>query len=313
MGRDRAVVELVLRSPQRTLAHMTSTPGTTFGITLGTTHGDVVRSRHPASSTLASRWQRTPAFLMLLALSMAMRPGEMAGADAVVIEASTPMPSASGMGTKAYEPTPTELPFTNRITEKPISFESGADMPKPENESEEQWRKEQAEMKAEQAKCIPIASYSLAAAAGQFVGWSGILRGASFDQTTGRTTWTIQHTYFDGMEDLAMHIVSLYGAGDFQVVLPGDHRDIRLLSLVLTYGPVTVPANSLPMITAAYVRTWDWGLFTFMDYGVDRSNAQWTRLRTMKPEEIYKPFPDRDYYVARLGQRPAAGPASAGK
>jgi len=90
-----------------------------------------------------------------------------------------------------------------------------------------------------------------------------------------------------------MQVVSLYGAGDFVVAIPGEHAQLALLSLIRVYG----------LVRADYARTWDWGLFTFMDYGLDRSNPVWVHMRTVLPSDIYSFRPDQAYYEARLGHR----------
>lgn len=40
-------------------------------------------------------------------------------------------------------------------------------------------------------------------------------------------------------------------------------------------------------MTAEYVRAWDWGLFTFMDYGTDKTNPKWRALRHLDGPDVY--------------------------
>ena len=83
----------------------------------------------------------------------------------------------------------------------------------------------------------------------------------------------------------------------------GTGHKIKRLSLARVYGKVAKQEGNIPQVACDYVRLWDWGLFTFMDYGKDKSNPKWVALRKVKPEDSYSSDPDRDYYEQRLGTR----------
>ena len=104
-----------------------------------------------------------------------------------------------------------------------------------------------------------------------------------------------------------MQVVSIYGAGDFEAIISADITSIPLLSLVRVYGKVSKGAGGIPEIRPDYVRTWDWGLFTFMDYGLDKTNEAWLKLRKIKGDAVYSSRPDKRFYEERLGER---GPVS---
>ena len=131
------------------------------------------------------------------------------------------------------------------------------------------------------------------------------MRDVSFDEETEKTTILVEHKYFDGLTDLHLHIVSIFGAGDFKVVLLSkiSSEEIPVLSLIGVYGTVKEGVESVPLLNAEYIRVWDWGLFSFMDYGKDKSTPKWKELRKVKSEDVYDPRPSKDFYEARLGKR----------
>jgi hypothetical protein len=51
------------------------------------------------------------------------------------------------------------------------------------------------------------------------------------------------------------------------------------------------------------VRVWPWLTFTFTDIGPgDKSSPQWAKYcQLCKGGQIYKPYPDRNYYLGMLG------------
>lgn len=154
---------------------------------------------------------------------------------------------------------------------------------------------------------IPQDTYQLADQAGQYVGWFGILREASWDDKAKVTTLLLEHKYFDGLTDLHQQIVSLYGAGDFTATVAKRETGIPLLSLVRVYGKVVKDGS--PRLAAECVRFWDWGVFAFMDYGKDRTNPKWQKLRSVPGSDAYSSRPTAAYYEERLGKRESAGPS----
>ena len=93
----------------------------------------------------------------------------------------------------------------------------------------------------------------------------------------------------------------MFGAGDFRAVLRGTGHKIQRLSLARIYGEVAKDGDS-PEVAADYVRLWDWGLFTFMNYGNDQSNPKWVALRKVEPKDAYSHVPNQAYYEQRLGK-----------
>jgi hypothetical protein len=100
-------------------------------------------------------------------------------------------------------------------------------------------------------------------------------------------------------------VVSLYGAGDFQVFIPGKvtAEQIPKLALIRVYGKVADGDATRPVVVPEYIRVWDWGRFTFMDYGKDKSNPAWVKLRKIDPDDVYDSRVSKEYYEARLGPR----------
>jgi hypothetical protein len=112
--------------------------------------------------------------------------------------------------------------------------------------------------------------------------------------------------YFDGLTDLHLQIVSMSGAGDFTVKIPGTGHKLKALSLVRVYGKVSAEREGMPEVSADFVRSWDWKLFAFMPYGKDRSNPKWVKLRKIEDElDVYDSNPTNAYYEKLLGKRSA--------
>lgn len=225
--------------------------------------------------------------------------------NAILIRQSSPMEGGKNLGTKDYIPLKDEVPFLKKKTEKTIKLWPNTEMPQPPNLSKEEWAKIQKEQEEEEKKQIPVADYALSKQVGEYVGWFGIVREANFDEKKNQTTVLVEHKYFDGLTDLHLHIVSIFGAGDFKFIVPGKISDesIPTLSLVCIYGIVKDGDGSVPLLNAEYIRVWDWGLFTFMDYGQDKSNLKWQALRKVRSEDIYDPNPTKAFYEERLGKR----------
>ncbi|HZN33692.1 MAG TPA: hypothetical protein VFB80_07725 [Pirellulaceae bacterium] len=138
-----------------------------------------------------------------------------------------------------------------------------------------------------------------------YVGWFGIIREIKEDKEKGQTVLLLEHKYFDGLTDLHILALSFNGSGDFQAVVPGVGYKLQPLALVKVYGTVSGPAgDSLPRVTAEFVRHWDWGTFTFlMAAGTQRGSEKWRKANRVDLDRIYEPYPDDRYYEMRLGKR----------
>jgi hypothetical protein len=144
---------------------------------------------------------------------------------------------------------------------------------------------------------------TLRGAVGRRVCWFGIVREVQEDKARDNTVLVVEMKYFDGLTDLHLQVVSICGAGDLRAFLRGTGHKIKRLSLARIYGKVTKEDGTVPTVAADYVRLWDWGLFTFMDYGKDKSNPKWVAARQIKSENAYSSAPDREYYEKLLGKR----------
>jgi hypothetical protein len=242
-----------------------------------------------------------PRFLLLIATCVVAAGAADQPGGGPLVEQSATLERGRGLGTAGYRPTASELPFAKRVTEKGIDLSPALEMPKATDMSDAEWEQMKAAMKAEKAKLIPVTDYTLAGQAGDYVAWFGIVRSITRDAATQRSTLVIQHLYFDGLTDLHLQVVSYYGAGDFTTVVPAQAPGIARLALVRCYGRVGKGAGEVPAVAADYLRTWAWGQFTFMDYGVDKSNPAWVALRQVKGEDAYSSRPDREFYLKRLG------------
>ena len=219
-----------------------------------------------------------------------------------IVEVSQPMPAAKGLGTAAYSPTEWEAPFLKKVTERPVDHWAGLEVPPPEGEKPDP--KQVAEEKMRQAEELAKAkAYSLAGSAGEYVGWFGVVRGSTWNEAQRRTEFLVQHCHNDGLTDLHIQIVSIHGAGDFRALVTDRAKDIPLLSLICVYGKVSRGQDGVPEVAADYVRVWDWGRFTFMDYGIDKTNPAWRALRQVNARNVYTPRPSQKYYEAVLGKR----------
>jgi hypothetical protein len=133
---------------------------------------------------------------------------------------------------------------------------------------------------------------------GKLVAWFGIVR--ELPARDGET-FLIEHKYFDSLNDHDIQLASLFGAGDFRVTAKDTKKQIKRLALVRIIGTVSEEKDGAPTVKAEYIRVWNMGDYTFMDYGVDASNERWKKLR--KPVElVYDPSPDAAYYENLLGK-----------
>ena len=200
----------------------------------------------------------------------------------VYVEPSKPTSRGDMLSTQAYTPTKLEKGATKDWTEKEL--ESGS----PEVQT----------LKGKNDRRIA---------------WFGIVRDIKEDKQKKQTRVLVEMKYFDGMTDLHLQIVSLSGAGDFRVLIPGVGHKLKNLSLVRIYGKVTGEAEGVPLVSADYVRSWDWGLFAFMPYGRDNSNPKWANLRKVRVDDmrVYSSRPNRQYYEDRLGKDEPETPPNA--
>jgi len=192
---------------------------------------------------------------------------------AVHVEHSQPLPrSGPGLGTRAYAPLPDEAQAIKGWSEEELN--SGS----PETKS-------------------------LHGLIGKRIAWFGIVRQVEEHKNRRETVLDVEMKYFDGFTDAHQQIVSIYGAGDFHVVIPGTGYRIKRLALVRVYGTVERESDGIPVVSAQFVRVWDWKLFAFMPYGNDHSNPNWVKLRKMDESRIYSSHPDVPYYEQILGTR----------
>ena len=220
-----------------------------------------------------------------------------------VIEVSEPKrPTTDGLGTTGDVPTPKERPFQAKVTEAAVNHWAGIEVPQLDGEKPDP-KQVAEEKKRKEREMAEAKAYTLAGQVGKYVGWFGIVRKATWDEAGQRTALLVQHCYSDGLSDLHIQVVSVYGGGDFQAVVDGRAKEVPLLGLVRVYGKVSAGKDGLPVVAAEYVRVWDWGLFTFMNYGIDRTNEAWRKLRRIDGDDVYTPRPTRKYYEDVLGKR----------
>lgn len=239
------------------------------------------------------------------------------GKQLSVIVSQPTQKSVSSGGVKPYAPAAQELPFIKRITERPVdlwdeplpgmSKISPAVNPvtpaKPTLPVKSTTKKS---LLKTPPKPVSSSKYKLIEQSGEYVGWHGIVRALTYDGEKHQTTVLLEHKYFDGLTDAGLHLVSLHGAGDFQIILQGKVTEELLpkLSLLKVYGYFPERSKTVTIPSPDCLRLWDWGLFAFMDYGVDQSNKDWIKLRDLKEGEIvYSASPDELYYETRLGKR----------
>jgi hypothetical protein len=216
-------------------------------------------------------------FCLGLSVSLGLFSDALSAENVLVrVEHSKPLPPpGNSLGTTIYAPSPAEKLAVKDWTEEELS--SGSPQ-----------------------------TGSLKGAPGRHVCWFGIIRKITEDKPKKVTRLLVEMKYFDGLTDLHLQVVSISGAGDFQVAIPETGHQLKNLSLVRVCGKVSGEEAGLPVVTAEYVRDWDWGLFTFMPYGDDKSNPEWVKLRKVDPDNIYSSRPNPKFYEARLGMRALA-------
>jgi hypothetical protein len=247
------------------------------------------------------------------AILMMLIGASVSGADAprpaTVIEISQPIVRAGVVGTVNDIGTKLERPFRQKVTEPSINHWADLEMPPAIGEKPDP-KKVEEEKKVRAQDLAKAKAYTLAGQVGEYVGWFGILRNSTSDAKGEHAELLLQHCHYDDMSDPDIQVVSIYGGGDFRALVAGAADNIPSLSLVRVYGKVSKGKDGLPEVTADYIRVWDWGLFTFMDYGIDKTNETWRAMCHVKKDDIYTPHPSADYYEAVLGKRP---PAEKGK
>jgi hypothetical protein len=239
--------------------------------------------------------------LALLTLTLVLTAGSPVwGRDehVVLVEHSQPLPrdnsggGGGNLGTRAYVPLPDEAQAIKGWSEEELN--SGS----PETKS-------------------------LRGHVGKRIAWFGIVRNVEEHKNRRETVLDVEMKFSDGLTDLHQQVVSLYGVGDFHVVIPGTGYRIKRLALVRVYGTVlndavlndsvlndsvkhesgVREAGGVPVVSPEFVRIWDWKLFAFMPYGTDHSNPEWVKLRKMDESRIYSSHPEVPYYEQILGSR----------
>jgi hypothetical protein len=189
------------------------------------------------------------------------------------VERSKPLPKPDkGLGTRFFQPSEMEKEFTR------------------------DWKKEELQSGSQKTE-------SLRGKPGRRIAWFGIVREVKEDKPGDVTRLLVEMKYFDGLTDLHQQIVSINGAGDFRVVVPGIGHKIKRLELVRACGAVASEKDKIPEVKAEYVRCWDWGQFAFMPYGQDKSNPEWVKLRKRETIAVYESRPEEQYYEELLGKR----------
>jgi hypothetical protein len=168
--------------------------------------------------------------------------------DKPIIEISKPLRGGRGLGTMQYPPTEQEATFVKKITEKAIRLETDDSMQRPPGMSDEMWNElVKREKEANKGK-TSVKDYKLIDQADKYVGWFGIVREVSWDDKSKQTRMLIEHKHFDGMTDLHIQVVSIYGAGDFSAIFPDKVENIPLLSLVRVFGKVSKGKDNIPEV-----------------------------------------------------------------
>lgn len=189
------------------------------------------------------------------------------------IQAVKELKPTGSLGTCSYTPTDKEIPFFQKLNQN------------------------------ERATGSFLESYTIHGKQNKYVSWFGIVRGVAGAQKDGTYTLLLEQKYFDGMTDCHIMMVSKSGSGDFLVTLNPGGEVIPPLVLLRIYGTVVEEANGQPHVTADYVHVWPWLTFTFTDLGAeDQGNPQWKKFcRLCKGGKVYRPYPDKNYYLNMLG------------
>jgi hypothetical protein len=195
-----------------------------------------------------------------------------------IIEQETPpmeYKKGGGLGTMVYRPREKEKPFLEKLD------------------------------KREATNGSILSDYSILGKTGKSVGWFAIVRGVSVVRDKpDESELLLEHKYFDGLTDTHIMALSFNGSGPFKARVKAKGFEIEKLVLVRIYGKVVGETDNVPMLDAEYVRVWPWKTFTFLlAYGTDRTNPKWRKECKVKLDDIYNPYPEKEYYEARLGKR----------
>ena len=195
-----------------------------------------------------------------------------------------PLTRQKFLGTKSYAPSAMEKPYWDKLA------------------------------RIEKAAMVPFQEYDLAKKDGVDVGWFGIVRNVREDTDAKRTVVTLEHKYFNGLTDLHILVVNFNGSGDFAATLNGVGHGIKPLALVRVYGKASVADGEPRIASADFIRQWDWGSFSFITaMGPQRGSERWRKLNKVPLDKIYSAYPNRRYYVDRLGPRSRSMTASSKK
>ena len=196
-------------------------------------------------------------------------------------------PTDGSLATVAYEPTKTEKPYYDRLSE------------------DDRWTMQNKPSENHEIKF----EFNLHGHNGQFVSWTGIVRKINLETGRRGGTLLVENKYGSDLSDSHIQTVSINGGGDFKVEISDVPKDLIPLVLVRVYGFVTAEEAGLPVIDAQYIRVWHWFQFNFMDYGEDHGNPKWKKnVRLGVGEPIYHSgtFSELSprYYRDRLGPTP---------
>jgi|PlaIllAssembly_1097288.scaffolds.fasta_scaffold169294_2 hypothetical protein len=186
-------------------------------------------------------------------------------------------PSAS-LGTCQYKPTSGEAPFFKKLAPKQCSTGS------------------------------LLEDYDILKQHG-YVSWYGIIRGIS-EVEGGRRRLLLEHKFFDGMTDCHIMLIDIFGSGDFYADIEAAEWTAPGLALVRVYGTIKEVAAGHPVLDAEFARVWPWMTFTFTNLtDNDRTNPRWKQVRSINDRDVYRPWPDENYYRSVLGNPSEYGPA----
>lgn len=148
-----------------------------------------------------------------------------------------------------------------------------------------------------------MAEYSIQKHVNHYVSWFAIVRGILDTKPGGAMTLLLEQKYFDGLTDCHIMLVSVTGSGDFHATLGPIEASIPPLALVRIYGTVSTEKDGVPQVDVEYLRVWPWQTFTFTDMGPEnKGNPQWLKFcKPCKSGRVYRPYPDKNYYLSILG------------
>ena len=119
----------------------------------------------------------------------------------------------------AFAASPTQVESSKPLAPSPVLGTIGYAPTSSEKEASKGWTNE--EMKSGSPDID-----TLRGAVGRRVCWFGIVREIKEDKAKDETTLVLEMKYFDGLTDIHLHVVSIFGAGDFRAVLRGTGHKI---------------------------------------------------------------------------------------